>query len=235
MPEASRVDSGTGFQTTLPIATCGQRGTAKSAVDGGGGVSRRAGSARRPPRSARPVREQRGGAERRQVAGTPFCRPRAGTVGFYPGGASAGGGVQEGGKAPVRSANRGAGRHSGQRGRLPAPWTRREKRTVSSVARDQCPSRSPAPAARGAAVRAPVPDGRRASWFPRRERQTPSTCSVFILLHVRQGRVPVPKTGGRGTLAVRPHTHRALNGSSVSRGTGGGSVPTDRQFTVLGN
>lgn len=24
MPEASRVDSGTGFQTTLPIATCGQ-------------------------------------------------------------------------------------------------------------------------------------------------------------------------------------------------------------------
>lgn len=119
--------------------------------------------------------------------------------------------------------------------RPPAPWTRREKRTVSSVARDRCPSRSPAPAARGAAVRAPVPEARRASWFPRRERQTPSACSVFILLHVRQGRVPVPKTGGRGTLAMRPHTHRALNGSSVSRGTGGGSVPTDRQFTVLGN
>lgn len=119
--------------------------------------------------------------------------------------------------------------------RPPAPWTRREKRTVSSVARDRCPSRSPAPAARGAAVRAPVPDARRASWFPRRERQTPSACSVFILLHVRQGRVPVPKTGGRGTLAVRPHTHRALNGSSVSRGTGRASVPTDRQFTVSGN
>lgn len=106
-------------QTGYHRPTCGQRETAESAVDGGGGVSRRAGSARRPPRSARPVREQRGGAERRQVAGTPFCRPRAGTVGFYPGGASAGGGVQEGGKAPVRSANRGAGRHSGQRLALP--------------------------------------------------------------------------------------------------------------------
>lgn len=160
MPEASRVDSGTGFQTTLPIATCGQRGTAESAVDGGGGVSRRAGSARRPPRSARPVREQRGGAERRQVAGTPFCRPRAGTVGFYPGGASAGGGVQEGGKAPVRSANRGAGRHSGQRGRrgrCPAPRATTQPPACQlrgrAVRKEPCPQSPVTGARRGLQLR----------------------------------------------------------------------------------
>lgn len=153
MPEASRVDSGTGFQTTLPIATCGQRGTAESAVDGGGGVSRRAGSARRPPRSARPVREQRGGAERRQVAGTPFCRPRAGTVGFYPGGASAGGGVQEGGKAPVRSANRGAGRHSGQRLALPRSRPPARQLRGCAVRKEPCPQSPVTGARRGLQLR----------------------------------------------------------------------------------
>lgn len=147
------MDSGTGFQTTLPIATCGQRGTAESAVDGGGGVSRRAGSARRPPRSARPVREQRGGAERRQVAGTPFCRPRAGTVGFYPGGASAGGGVQEGGKAPVRSANRGAGRHSGQRLVLPRSRPPAWQLRGRAVRKEPCPQSPVTGARRGLQLR----------------------------------------------------------------------------------
>lgn len=155
MPEASQVDSGTGIRTTLSVATCGQKGKAESTVDGGGGVSRpvgSVGSVRRPPRSTWPVWEVQGGAECRpggRAAGTSFCRQQAGIVGFYLGGVSTGGGVQEGRQAEVRSANRGAGRHSGRvgrRGRCPvslattqpparwkAPWMGHEKRTVFSV------------------------------------------------------------------------------------------------------